>query len=80
MPLTRHSKKKEINKVENRGEFELYTTSEVKKMLQVSQRTLYRYMKSGKLEGIKIGNKWRVSKASLQQFIDGGKSNTPAAQ
>lgn len=45
-----------------------YTLKEVSKLLRVSERTMYRYIKSGKLKAIKIGY-WRIDKQSLDAFI-----------
>lgn len=49
----------------------VYTLNEVKKLLKVSLRTLYRYIKDGKLKSTKIGNKWIVTEENLKDFING---------
>ena len=48
---------------------ELYTPEEVAKLLRVSRRTVYRYIKSGKLKAKKIGQ-WRIKKGDLNKFIN----------
>ncbi len=45
-----------------------YTLQEVAKLLQVSERSMYRYIKSGKLKAVKVGY-WRIDKKSLDVFI-----------
>jgi len=46
----------------------LLTTNQVAQILQVSKRTVYRYIKSGKLKAINIGQ-WRIKKEDLDKFI-----------
>ena len=48
----------------------VYSINEVEEILQVTKRTLYSYIKEGKLKTIKIGREWRVRHADLQQFFD----------
>jgi excisionase family DNA binding protein len=47
----------------------LYTVSEVAELLKVSPKTVRTYLISGKLEGFKIGDKWRVTEIALQKFM-----------
>lgn len=49
---------------------EFYTLKEVAKMLRVSMTTIYRYVESGKLSAVKIGNSYRVTDEDLRKFID----------
>lgn len=46
----------------------LLTLHEVSKYLRISNRTLFRYIKSGKLRAYHIGQ-WRVSKKELKKFL-----------
>lgn len=46
----------------------LLTIKEVAKILRVSERTIFRYIKSGKLKASKIGH-WRISEKDLESFI-----------
>lgn len=48
----------------------LYTVTELMEILQVSNKTLYRYFSSGKLKGSKIGKSWRVSQTQLDEFLN----------
>jgi len=50
-----------------------YKLREVEGILGVSQRTLYRYIESGKLRAVKFGGQWRVERAEINAFIKGGK-------
>lgn len=47
----------------------LYTTNEVAEILKVNRRTIFRYIKSGKLKAVKIGQ-WRIKQADLDNFIN----------
>ena len=47
----------------------LLTPSQVAERLQFSQRTVAEWLRWGKLPGVKIGNKWRVSEQDLAQFV-----------
>ena len=52
-----------------------YSLEEIADMLQVTKRTLYNYIYSGKLRATKVGKYWRVSPESLQTFLDGQTTN-----
>jgi len=39
------------------------TPLEVSKILRVDRRTVYNLLRSGKLEGVKFGDSWRVQRA-----------------
>jgi len=47
----------------------LLTTNQVAEILQVTKRTIFRYIKSGKLKAKKIGQ-WRILKSDLDKFIN----------
>ena len=49
----------------------LYTLTELEPILGVTHRTLQTYIKDGRLKGVKIGGKWKVSAETLQKFIAG---------
>jgi len=47
-----------------------YTVEEVKDILKVSLETVRRYVRSGQLPAIKLGNKYiRISKYDLESFL-----------
>lgn len=47
-----------------------YTVEEVKDILKVSLETVRRYVRSGKLPAIKLGNKYiRIEKGELEEFL-----------
>ena len=57
-------------------DIKVYTLDEVADILKVSRRTLYTYIKEGKLPAVKMGKYWRVSQDALEAFISTG---TPVA-
>lgn len=54
------------------ADIKVFTLDEVADILKVTKRTLYNYVKAGKLHAVKIGKYWRVSEESLQAFISTG--------
>ncbi len=51
--------------------FRVYSLSELEPILGVTHRTLLRYITDGKLKGVKIGGRWKVSQDNLRAFING---------
>lgn len=46
-----------------------YTPQEVADKLKVNIRTIYRWIREGKLKAVKIGDLWRISESELERFI-----------
>lgn len=46
----------------------LLTLKETAKILRVSERTIMRYLKSGKLKASKLGQ-WRIKESDLEKFL-----------
>lgn len=53
-------------------DIEVYTLKEIQDLLQVTRRTLYNWIKGGKLKAFRIGKEWRVTKEELQRFTQTG--------
>ncbi|HRN69735.1 MAG TPA: helix-turn-helix domain-containing protein [Candidatus Woesebacteria bacterium] len=49
---------------------EYYTLEEVSEMLKVAYLTVYRWVRSGKLEAVKAGKQYRVSQIQLDKFLE----------
>ena len=47
----------------------LLTLKETAKILRVSERTIMRYLKSGKLKASKAGQ-WRIGQSDLNKFLE----------
>lgn len=50
----------------------LYKLQEVAEVLGVTRRTLYTWIKDGKLETVKVGREHRVPEEALKRITSGG--------
>jgi excisionase family DNA binding protein len=48
----------------------LLTTEQVSGILQVHPFTVLKYIKQGKLKGIKLGRVWRIRESDVDKFIE----------
>lgn len=53
------------------GNLTLYALDEIQEKLHVSRRTLYNYIKSGKLRAQKFGSTIYVSEDALREYFSG---------
>lgn len=60
-----------VKELEELEELKVYTLTEIEPILGVTHRTLLTYIKDGRLKGVKIGGKWKVSGENLRKFING---------
>lgn len=49
---------------------ELYLVEELAKKLRVSNMTIYRYIKTGKLKAYKIGKEFRIDREEFNNFLN----------
>lgn len=47
----------------------VYTIEELVEVLQVTRRTIYNYLKDGRLKAVKMGKYWRVTEKQLEEFL-----------
>lgn len=59
------------NRLAELESLKVYTLTEIEPILGVTHRTLLNYIKDGRLKGVKIGGKWKVSGDTLRKFING---------
>ena len=59
------------NRTSELEELKVYSLTEIEPILGVTHRTLLTYIKVGRLKGVKIGGKWKVSGENLRKFING---------
>ena len=52
--------------------WEVNTPEQVAEYLQVESRTVREWLRSGKLQGLKIGKEWRIRAVDLESFIQDG--------
>jgi len=62
------------------GELKVYTIDELVNLLHVTRRSIYSYIKDGKLKAVKIGKYWRVTEKNLEEFLSTGTKNTDGKQ
>jgi len=48
----------------------IYTTEQIADILQIHPLTVLKYIKNGKLKGIKLGRVYRIRDSELQKFLD----------
>lgn len=48
----------------------IYSVSETAKILQVSEESIRRYIKSGSLRASKLGKAYRIQEKDLQAFLE----------
>ena len=52
------------------SEKDFLTVREVSHLLKLSELTLYKYIREGKLEAVEFGGHYRIGKTSLTNFIE----------
>lgn len=57
-------------------DIEIYTLNELEDLLQVTRRTLYNWIKGGKLKAFRVGKEWRVTREALDTFTKQGTEQT----
>ncbi len=55
--------------MENKNNKEFYLVEELAERLRVSNMTIYRYIKAGKLKAYKIGKEFRIEKGEFDNFL-----------
>lgn len=48
------------------------SVKEVAEKLSVTTKTIQRYIKAGKIEAVKMGNRWKIPEQALDEFIRAG--------
>ena len=56
--------------MENKNNKEFYLVEELARKLRVSEMTIYRYIKAGKIKAYKIGKEFRIDHAEFNKFLD----------
>ena len=54
-----------------KGEF--YTVKELIKILPLTETSIRAYLKTERIKGVKIGNKYYIPKENIQKFLNGEK-------
>ena len=57
---------------------DILTAKECQQLLKIGKNSMLRYLKTGEIEGFKIGSRWRIYKFSVIEFLrKRGKKNRP---
>lgn len=56
-------------------DIDVYTLEELTTLLQVTRRSLYNWIKDGRLKAFRVGRQWRVTKQSLKEFMEASKND-----
>lgn len=59
-------------------ELKLYTSKEVAEMLGITARTVWDYIKAGKIKARKVGRAWKITADNIKDFMDEGQEKTLA--
>lgn len=55
-----------------------FTTEQVANILQVHPFTILKFIKNGKLKGIKLGRVYRIKESDVSEFLEGAASHRPS--
>ena len=55
----------------------LLTPEQVAERLQVTERTVYGWLRRGKLPALKLGRLWRIRPQDLEACLDGARTKAP---
>jgi len=47
----------------------LISTDEAAEKLEVTRRSIYRFIKQGRLNAVKVGREWKITLESLRNFL-----------
>lgn len=48
---------------------DLMTADEAAEQLRVTRRTVYEWLKEGRLRGVKVGRLWRIHKSDVDELL-----------
>ena len=48
---------------------DILTAKECQQLLKIGKNSMLRYLKTGEIEGFKIGSRWRIYKFSVIEFL-----------
>ena len=55
----------------------LLTPAQVAERLQITERTVYEWIRGGKLLALKLGRLWRIRQDELEAFLEGARAKAP---
>ncbi|WP_272999437.1 helix-turn-helix domain-containing protein [Hydrogenibacillus schlegelii] len=58
----------------------LLTPEEVAERLRVTRRSVYEWLRTGRLRGLKAGTRWRIRPEDLERFLSEEDEDEPTAE
>lgn len=58
-------------------DIKVYTILEVSKIFGVTRRSVYSWLKEGKIQAFKVGREWRFTEEALREFMKTGTGTEP---
>lgn len=58
----------------------LLSVKDLREVLGLSERTIFRLIKSGDLQGFRVGREWRFEESDIQDFIQRQRQKTRQAR
>jgi len=55
----------------------LLTPAQVAERLQITERTVYEWIRGGKLTALKLGRLWRIRQDDLEAFLENARAKAP---
>ena len=55
----------------------LLTPAQVAERLQITERTVYGWLRRGTLPALKLGRLWRIRQDDLEAFLEGARAKAP---
>lgn len=62
-----------VQKIINHNKTDFLTVAEIANLLRLSELTIYKYIKEGKISAFEFGGHYRITKSSLDNFINNHK-------
>ena len=53
----------------------IYTIRDIEELLKTNRQTIYKYIRFGDLQGVKIGRTWRFTEENVNDFLKKGTSD-----
>ena len=55
----------------------LLTPAQVAERLQITERTVYEWIRGGKVTALKLGRLWRIRQDDLEAFLENARAKAP---
>jgi excisionase family DNA binding protein len=59
-----------VDLTEDRSTYKFLTVTEVANLMRVSNMTVYRLIRAGRLNAVRVGNRYRVNESDVHKYLD----------